>query len=125
MEGYWNDEDKLITVEILKEENNTYCGRIIWMKNPLNDQGEPDIDEHNPDPTLKNRPLLGMPLMHSFKHKRGGKYEGGRIYNPQDGKTYKAKINVKGDIMKLRGYIGIPTLGMTTIWTRSESIEAM
>ncbi len=43
----------------------------------------------------------------------------GHITNPDDGKTYNIKISL--DIqgrLAMRGYIGIPLLGRTTMWTR-------
>jgi uncharacterized protein (DUF2147 family) len=39
--------------------------------------------------------------------KKGDRYEGGRIYNPKNGKTYKCSMWMDGDKLKVRGYIGV------------------
>jgi hypothetical protein len=50
------------------------------------------------------------------------KWVDGRIYDPDNGKTYKCKMTLKeGGILHVRGYIGISALGRTTIWTRPET----
>ena len=43
----------------------------------------------------------------------------GHITNPDDGKMYSIHISLDPQgRMRMRGYIGIPLLGRTTIWTR-------
>ena len=43
----------------------------------------------------------------------------GHITNPDDGKTYSINISLDpAGQLRMRGYIGIPLLGRTTIWTR-------
>jgi uncharacterized protein (DUF2147 family) len=45
----------------------------------------------------------------------------GHITNPDDGKTYSINISLDPQgRLRMRGYIGIPLLGRTTIWTRYE-----
>jgi uncharacterized protein (DUF2147 family) len=46
-------------------------------------------------------------------------FEGRRIYNAEDGKTYGANISLQPDgKLRLRGYVGTPILGETRLWTR-------
>lgn len=46
-------------------------------------------------------------------------WEAGSIYDPQSGHTYQANITLKdSDHLQLRGYLGIPLLGATQVWTR-------
>jgi uncharacterized protein (DUF2147 family) len=43
----------------------------------------------------------------------------GHITNPDDGKVYSIRVSVDPDgRLHMRGFIGIPLLGKTTIWTR-------
>jgi uncharacterized protein (DUF2147 family) len=43
----------------------------------------------------------------------------GHITNPDDGNVYSIHISIDAQgKMRMRGYIGIPLLGRTTIWTR-------
>ena len=52
----------------------------------------------------------------------GDHYEGGHILDPNNGKTYKCKMELddKGKKLKVRGYIGVPMLGRTQVWLREE-----
>jgi Uncharacterized protein conserved in bacteria len=43
----------------------------------------------------------------------------GEVYNADDGRTYHCEVSLKDpDHLVLRGYIGIPLLGGSTVWTR-------
>ncbi|MFQ5569097.1 MAG: DUF2147 domain-containing protein [Rhodothermales bacterium] len=53
----------------------------------------------------KDQPILGMIIMWDMKP-RGEKWSGGRILDPEKGKTYRCKIWVKDGRLKVRGYIG-------------------
>ena len=46
-------------------------------------------------------------------------FEGGKIYNGENGKTYSANISLQPDgKLRLRGYVGTPMFGETQLWTR-------
>lgn len=99
------------------------CGAIVWLAEPLNDAGQPKTDGNNPDEALRQRPILGLPILTGFEPgDEAGVWDGGRIYNPEDGETYKSVINLKDDGAKLevRGYVGLPMFGQSQVWTRSE-----
>ena len=61
-----------------------------------------------------------MPLIWGFKKTADANtFEGGQIYNGENGKIYNANISLQPDgKLSLRGYVGIPTFGETQTWTR-------
>jgi uncharacterized protein (DUF2147 family) len=78
----------------------------------------PRFDDKNPDPALRQRPLLGLQIVHDLRTTGDNKWKG-RIYDPNSGKTYKCTITLADEnTLKLRGYIGISLLGRTEVWTR-------
>jgi len=79
----------------------------------------PDTDEKNPDPALRDRPLVGLNLFAGFKYDGDGRWSGGTIYDPNSGKTYRCIVTwIDHDTLKVRGYVGVPILGRTETWTR-------
>lgn len=96
------------------------CGRIAWLREPLAKDGLPKVDLKNPDPAQRSRRILGLNFMWNFaKSEEPGEWEGGRIYNPEDGDVYKARMKLRPDgKLEMRGYVGISLLGRTQYWER-------
>ena len=126
--GVWatapDEVDGNAHVEIYKN-NGTYEGKIIWLEkpvyNPDDEQGmagQTKVDRENPDAALRSRPILGLQIMSGFEYDGDDKWKKGTIYAPDDGKTYKCKMTLSGDVLNVRGFIGISMLGRTEEWTR-------
>ena len=71
----------------------------------------------NPDPTRRNQLLLGTDLIRNFEF-ADGKWRHGRIYNPDNGKQYKADLELADGALKVRSWIGFRWLGRTVQWTQ-------
>jgi len=129
--GVWvteiNDDGANSHVEIFNGDNGYEC-RIVWLSKPLygddetgGEPGTPRLDHRNSDPALRSRPLMGLVLATGFEFNGKNKWEGGRIYDPESGKTYNAKITLKDQgTLELFGYVkvGFAKLGRDTIWRR-------
>lgn len=91
--GVWLTEDgkARIRVEKCGPQNANVCGYAVWLKVPLNDQGQPRVDFRNPDPKKQARPSLGHQLIMGLKPNADGRYEG-KIYNAENGKYYDVTI---------------------------------
>ena len=53
----------------------------------------------------KDQRIMGMVVMWNMKPKKG-KWSGGRILDPEKGKTYRCKIWLDDGKLKVRGYLG-------------------
>jgi uncharacterized protein (DUF2147 family) len=122
--GIWNTEMAESKVEVYPC-GEKICGKIIWLKNPnYTDSrdgavGTPFIDRKNPDPALRRRPILGLQIMAGFTEVGGNNWGNGTCYDPKSGKTYRGIIQLASpDRLELRGFIGIPFFGRTSVWTR-------
>lgn len=118
--GLWYNEPHTGRIEITRC-GDELCGTIVWLKRPLRPDGTPQVDVHNPEPTLRDRPILGLQILEGFPAEpaKGNVWTGGRIYDPNRGNTYSCRLTVlDADTMHVRGYIGVPWLGETQRWTR-------
>jgi uncharacterized protein (DUF2147 family) len=96
-EGLWTTADGLAQVRIAPCGANL-CGVIAWLKRPLDKvSGLPRKDDLNPDPALRARPMLGLPLIQNFTPDAPGHWAGGTIYDPDSGRTYQSKMTLRAD----------------------------
>jgi uncharacterized protein (DUF2147 family) len=66
----------------------------------------------------KNKPVLGLVIIKGLK-KKGDFYEGGKVTDPKNGKSYHCKMTLEGkDKLIVRGYIGISLFGRSQTWFR-------
>ncbi len=65
----------------------------------------------------KDQRIIGMVIMWDMKLKRG-KWSGGRILDPEKGKTYRSKIWLRDGKLRVRGYLG--PFYRTQTWLRTE-----
>lgn len=130
--GQWYTAGNESKVEVIKRDGK-YFGTIIWLSEPNYDASEPDgdagkpkRDKNNPDKEAQKKPVIGLQVLKNFVYNASDQtWDSGTIYDPNNGRTYKCVIRfqddpkgVDGKSLHVRGYIGIPTLGRTTIWYR-------
>ncbi len=117
---WWNDE-KTSKIEIVKE-GDKYFGTIVYMIPEKYENGESPKDDDNPDPALRDRPIVGLQILKDFTYDADEKEWGnGTIYDPKSGKTYDCYAWMESDdILQLKGYVvGIKWLGKKTAWSRT------
>ena len=115
--GTWLTEGGKSRVRI-SDCGGALCGSIAWLREP-NANGRPKLDENNPDPGSRTRPLVGTRIVLEMKPSGGDKWQG-RVYNPEDGKTYTGYITMQGaNALKLEGCAlgGLVCKGQN--WTRA------
>jgi uncharacterized protein (DUF2147 family) len=122
--GVWLHDNKRIEIEIAPCGENL-CGKLVWFKWPNDAHGLPLVDLKNPDPALRTRPLLGLTVLIGLRRTGQNTWEGGKIYDPDDGATYTASMSVPEDgSLQMRVYVLLPLFGKTLYWTRMHSIGA-
>lgn len=120
--GFWLTAGGESHVEIYEAEGKWH-GRLAWLREPLYEEGDPEAgqprrDRDNPDPALRDRPIIGLVFMKDFTHDGGG-WSGGTIYDPSSGRTYRAAFRLEAeDSLRVRGYIGFRALGRSQSWAR-------
>ena len=118
--GIWYNDDATAKIEIFKNGDKFY-GRIIWLKEPLNEQGKEKLDKNNPDEKKRNVKLMMLVILRNFIYDNDDKnYQDGNIYDPKNGKDYSCKMTLTDkDHLDVRGYVGIPAFGRTAKWVRT------
>lgn len=84
--GKWVTTEKDSIIEIAPC-GSSMCGRISKTLTPI--QGPP-FDRNNPNPEMRNRPIVGLPILLGLTD--SGSQWTGKIYDPKEGKTYKSKV---------------------------------
>lgn len=123
--GIWEVEDGSGRIEI-QRCGEKYCGRIVWIREPNYPAdekggmaGKPLLDRENPKRELRSRPQLGLRIMEGYTFRGDNLWDNGTIYNTENGKTYRSSLSLLSpDQLKLRGFIGIPLFGGSTVWKR-------
>lgn len=116
--GRWLSESGKGVIEIYPCADKL-CGKLVWLSDPIRD-GAPAVDRSNPDAALRQRPLCGLTMLGDFRQVEANRWGDGWIYSSENGKTYRATMMLDGNLLKLRGYVGIPLFGETQTWTRAD-----
>ena len=115
--GQWFTDGDESVVEIYRC-GDLYCGKIVWLQEPTKEDGTEKVDKNNPDESKRDRKIIGLDIVRDFKYNGKSTWGGGKIYDPDNGKSYSCNAKLKGDKLNIRGFIGISLFGRTTIWTR-------
>lgn len=102
-------------VEIYEHKGKVY-GKII----EIFEQSKKHLKCEKCEGEDHNKPILGLNIIKGLK-KDGDVYDGGKIVDPKNGKSYHCKITLDGkDKLTVRGYIGISLFGRSQTWVRQK-----
>ena len=107
--GRWVTDDGKAIVTIAPC-GSAMCGRITKILAPTPDG--PPVDANNPDKSLRTRPILGLAVLSGFAPD-GDEWKG-RIYSPEEGKTYRS-------VMRRTGANTIAVKGCVLIFCKSQT----
>ena len=103
--GEWLVEDGSARIKVVScpgapSQPPTLWG-VIWAET------QPGTDNRNPDPSMRNRPMLGVPILINMKQTEANKWEG-KIYDANGGSLYDSHISVtRNDMLAVRGCMGV------------------
>ena len=114
IEGRWMtaEKDAIITID---DCGSSLCGKITrFLVAPP--QGADQRDVNNSNASLRNRKLLGMPVLTGFS--KDDDVWRGQIYDPKSGKTYRSIVRRKSaDRLEVKGCLG--PFCQTQVWTKA------
>jgi len=106
---------------IFFKDGTTYSGKVSWMKKNIDPEtGKPMLDKHNPNPALRNRPVIGLVLFYNFTYNASKeKYIDGKLYDSDSGNTYSCWIKlIDKNVLELHGFVGFSLIGKSVYFTR-------
>jgi uncharacterized protein (DUF2147 family) len=114
--GVWLTEKGDARVKVSKCGSGI-CGVVVGLKDPIDRMtGQPQVDDKNPNPALRTRPVIGISLFIGMRPSAPGRWSG-QIYNADDGGTYVSHVSYAGDdALRVEGCVGMICGGET--WTR-------
>ncbi len=110
--GDWREPTGSV-IEIFK------CGTDICAKTvAIGPRAPSPLDIHNPDPKARTHALCGLQVGYGFHQSDPSHADGGKLYDPKSGKTYRGTMTAERNQLHLRGYVGFKAFGKTETWTR-------
>ena len=106
--GEWLVEDRSARMKIVRcpQGQTQALWGVIWA------QSKPGFDTANRDPSMRGRPLLGIPILIDMRQTKPNRWEG-KIYDPKGtalisgGGIYDANITLnEKDMLEVRGCFG-------------------
>jgi uncharacterized protein (DUF2147 family) len=121
--GLWNtisDTDGRPTAIVeIREDSGEYVGIVRGLLVPAEPEdsvcGKCSGDR-------KGQRIVGMEIMRHMRRAGDDEWSGGEILDPENGKTYRAKMRLADGGQKLivRGYIGFSLFGRSQTWVRRQ-----
>lgn len=123
--GRWATQGfgSLVAFEPCAGDPGAWCGRIVWLWAPADDSGRPRRDLRNPDAAQRRRPLVGVQIVEGLREVSPGVWSQGRVYNPDDGRTYTGSVLLRGRTLELRG-CALKVVCETQVWRRPQDLIA-
>jgi len=122
--GLWKtiDDDGKTEKSLVRISDNS--GVLTGVIEKVFDPAKQDAKCDKCSDDRKDKPVVGMTILKGIKQDSDDKgvWGGGEILDPNNGKTYKARLKPieGGKKLEMRGYVGAPMFGRTQTWVRAE-----
>lgn len=107
-------------VKIVKLTDGTYKGQVCWVAELYDENGVLDVDDKNPDKSLRNTPANKIVLFTGLRYNdKKQQWDGTKIYDPNRGIKVSMTASFDGPkTLKIRG--SVLGIGETEVWHRVE-----
>jgi len=112
--GVWLNEDKTTKIEIVKT-GNTYLGKIVWLAQPNDVNGNPRLDKNNPDLEKRHQKILGLTILSGISYSKNTWT--GTLYGPKRGQYAECSIVIDA-ASQLQITVSKGFFSETKIWTK-------
>lgn len=105
-------------VKITKLQDGTYKGQVCWVAELYDANGVMDVDDKNPDKSLRNTPADKIVLFTGLKYNaKKQQWDGTKIYDPNRGIRVSMTATFDNPkVLKIRG--SVLGIGETEVWKR-------
>jgi uncharacterized protein (DUF2147 family) len=118
--GKWELDEKSLIIQVFKE-GAEYRAKILWFDDH-DDTHKLDYwtDNLNPDPSLRNRKILGMDVLEKLTYNpTTNTWEDGLIYDAKHGRHWNSSAYIDKDgALKVKGYWHFKFIGKTLTFKR-------
>lgn len=118
--GNWLTENDEAKINIYKDKDGKYNGKLYWLKVPNDEHGNLKKDTKNKSETLRKRSLIGILIISGIQFNPKDKvWENGRVYKPDYGHDADCIIYyIDENTIKVKGYKGMKWISESQIWKR-------
>ena len=119
--GWWRTQMHGATVEIRDCGDRSPCAFLARVDSATAKGNTRDV--RNPDARLRDRPLIGVPILWGLRPSAAG-WTGGGAYNPETGQTFRSSLRVlPNDRLQVTGCLG--PLCRSEIWVRAHPVRTI
>jgi uncharacterized protein (DUF2147 family) len=94
-----------LTIAVRHCGGELLCGTIVSLGAKLNPDGTEKLDWKNPNPALRKRHVVGLPIFEGMAPTGPNSWKG-TIYSADDGGTYRAYATMSGKNLDVQGCWG-------------------
>jgi uncharacterized protein (DUF2147 family) len=109
VQGEWWTPGFNARVRIEACDDGSVCGRIAWLW------------DDKPQGIADKTPLLGKRVIDQMRVSEPGRWTGGRLYNPEDGRDYKGSLQLRSEsTLVVSGCVLF--VCQTQVWRRADTL---
>ena len=117
--GVWLSQDGDAKVHVT-DCGGALCGTVVWLKEPVDPKtGRPRTDKFNPDASKRDRPMLGLQVVHGLRPSGANRWSG-LIYNADEGTTHQVDLTVKNPSQAVVEGCIFVVICQNERWTRAD-----